>query len=94
MALMITAAEGPNREEVLPVTTVPSGSCIAIAGDPSYGRVICRCETITEAEIIEAIRRKPIPAKVEGTIHFAGLALLMVLMVAVTFQDITKLFQH
>ena len=44
--------------------------------------------------IIEAIRRKPIPAKVEGTIHFAGLALLMVLMVAVTFQDITKLFQH
>ena len=29
----------------------------AIAGNPSYGRVICRCETITEAEIIEAIRR-------------------------------------
>lgn len=29
----------------------------AISEDPLYGRVICRCETITEAEIVEAIRR-------------------------------------
>ncbi len=29
----------------------------AIARNPLYGRVICRCETITEAEIVEAIRR-------------------------------------
>ncbi len=29
----------------------------AIAENPSYGRIICRCETITEAEIIEAIHR-------------------------------------
>ncbi len=29
----------------------------AIAKDPGYARVICRCETVTEAEIIEAIRR-------------------------------------
>lgn len=28
-----------------------------IAGDPRYGRVICRCETVTEGEIVEAIRR-------------------------------------
>ena len=28
-----------------------------IAKDPRYGRVICRCETITEGEIVEAIRR-------------------------------------
>lgn len=28
-----------------------------IARDPSYGRVICRCETITEGEILDAIRR-------------------------------------
>jgi glycerol-3-phosphate dehydrogenase len=27
-----------------------------IAADPLYGRVICRCETITEAEIVEAIQ--------------------------------------
>jgi glycerol-3-phosphate dehydrogenase len=29
----------------------------AIARDPAYGRIICRCEQITEAEIIAAIRR-------------------------------------
>ena len=28
-----------------------------IERDPRYGRVICRCETITEGEIVEAIRR-------------------------------------
>ena len=44
--------------------------------------------------IIEAIRRKQIPAKVEGMIHFAGLALLMLLMIAVTFQDVFKIFKR
>ena len=29
----------------------------AIAKDPRYGRVICRCETVTEAEIAHAIER-------------------------------------
>ena len=29
----------------------------AIAENPLYGRIICRCETITEAEIVEAIHR-------------------------------------
>ncbi len=29
----------------------------AIAENPLYGRVICRCETVTEAEVIEAVRR-------------------------------------
>ena len=28
-----------------------------IAKDPAYGNVICRCETVTEGEIINAIRR-------------------------------------
>ncbi|MBP0975594.1 MAG: site-2 protease family protein, partial [Oscillospiraceae bacterium] len=42
--------------------------------------------------IVEAIRRKPCPAKVEGMIHFCGLAALMLLMVVITFQDISKIF--
>lgn len=42
--------------------------------------------------IVEAIRRKPCPAKVEGMIHFVGLAALMLLMIAITFQDISKIF--
>ena len=30
--------------------------------DPAYGKIICRCETVTEGDILDAIRR-PIPAK-------------------------------
>ncbi len=29
----------------------------AVAADPAYGRIICRCESVPEAEILEAIRR-------------------------------------
>ena len=42
--------------------------------------------------LLEAVRRKPLPRKVEGYIHMAGLALLLLLMVAVTFKDIFGLF--
>ena len=42
--------------------------------------------------LIEAIRRKPIPAEKEGIIHFVGFALLMLLMIIVTFNDISRLF--
>ena len=41
--------------------------------------------------IIEAIRRKPIPPEKEGIVHFAGLVLLMTLMVFVTWNDIARL---
>ena len=34
----------------------------AIRDNPAYGRVICRCETVTEGEIVSAIHR-PIPAR-------------------------------
>lgn len=33
-----------------------------IAKDPSYGKIVCRCERITEGEIIRAVRENP-PAK-------------------------------
>jgi glycerol-3-phosphate dehydrogenase len=33
-----------------------------IQGNPLYGRIICRCETVTEGEIVDAIHR-PIPAR-------------------------------
>lgn len=41
--------------------------------------------------IIEAIRRKPVKPEVEGMVHFAGFALLMILMLVVTFNDIARL---
>ena len=42
--------------------------------------------------IIEAIRRKPLPKKVEAGINAAGLMILMGLMFLVTFNDVLKLF--
>ncbi len=41
--------------------------------------------------IIEAIRRKPLKREVEGYIHFIGMALLLLLMILITFMDISKL---
>lgn len=42
--------------------------------------------------IVEAIRRKPINREIEGMVHFAGLMLLMALMVVVMYNDIMKIF--
>ena len=44
--------------------------------------------------IIEAIRRKPIKREYEGMIHFIGLALLMILMLVVTFNDVSRIFKR
>lgn len=41
--------------------------------------------------IIEGIRRKPIKAKYESMIHFVGLALLMLLMLFVSINDIIRI---
>ena len=43
-------------------------------------------------EIIELIRRKPIRREIEGYIHFAGLVMLMLLMVVIGIKDIIGLF--
>lgn len=50
------------------------------------GRIFCR--------LIEAVIRKRIKPEVEQIIHFVGLALLLLLMVAVTFNDVFKLFKN
>lgn len=42
--------------------------------------------------LIEAIRRKPNNQEVEGMIHFAGMILLMGLMLVILFNDVMKLF--
>jgi regulator of sigma E protease len=38
--------------------------------------------------IVEGIRRKPLDPKIEGYIHAAGMALLMLLMLIVAFKDV------
>ncbi len=45
-------------------------------------------------QLIELVRRKPINREVEGMIHFAGLVLLMVLFVVVTFKDVLTLINR
>jgi regulator of sigma E protease len=43
--------------------------------------------------IIEAIRKKPVPKEKEAVVHLVGMALLMLLMVFVLFNDIRNIFQ-
>jgi regulator of sigma E protease len=40
---------------------------------------------------VEGIRRKPISQEIESKIHFAGIVLLMILMVLVVGKDIIAL---
>lgn len=42
--------------------------------------------------LYELIRRKPVDPKKEGIIHFIGFALLMILMILVTWNDIQRAF--
>lgn len=42
--------------------------------------------------IVEAVRKKRVNPETEAKIHFAGLMLLMVLMVVVMFNDVRKIF--
>lgn len=37
-----------------------------IESDPAWGQIVCRCETVPEAEIVAAIRRQPGAISVEG----------------------------
>lgn len=42
---------------------------------------------------LEAVRGKPVSASKESVVHFIGFAMLMLLMLAVTFNDIVRLFK-
>jgi regulator of sigma E protease len=41
---------------------------------------------------IEKLFKKPVPRNVEGMIHFVGFALLIVIAILITYQDISKWF--
>ncbi len=44
----------------------------AVKENPLYGRVICRCETVTEGEIVDAIHSPVPPCSVDGVKRRAG----------------------
>jgi glycerol-3-phosphate dehydrogenase len=50
------------HDVIKPFELAPEQRENLIKEHPEYGRIICRCETITEGEIIDAIRR-PLGAK-------------------------------
>ena len=41
-------------------------SILIVERESAYGRVICRCETVTEGEILEALRGPIPPVSVDG----------------------------
>jgi glycerol-3-phosphate dehydrogenase len=46
--------------------------CRVLEGDSSYGRVICRCETVTEGEIMNALRSFIPPRSLDGVKRRCG----------------------
>lgn len=47
----------PNREEIVFMELSAEEKAEIIKKDPRYGKIICRCESITEGEIVNAIHR-------------------------------------
>lgn len=48
----------PRREGIFRFAEATDAERAAkIARDPRYGRIVCRCESVTEGEIVEAVRR-------------------------------------
>ena len=43
--------------------------------------------------VIEMIRRKPVPPEKEGLVHFIGMILLLLLIVALTISDVIRCFK-
>ncbi len=39
---------------------------VFIKQNPAYGRIICRCETVSEGEILDALRRNPKATDIDG----------------------------
>ena len=57
-----TAERRRTRFKVLP----PAERAALVEREPAFGRVICRCETVTEGEILEALRSPIPPCSVDG----------------------------
>ena len=44
--------------------------------------------------IIEKIKGSPVKKEVEGAVHYIGFALLMLLVVLVTYKDVARIFEQ
>ena len=60
------AFDGTRRGILDPKQLTPEERSALIRKNPAYGTVICRCETITEGEILDAIHRIPGARSIDG----------------------------
>ena len=44
----------------------PEARAALVEREPAFGRVVCRCETVTEGEILEAVHSPIPPVSVDG----------------------------
>ena len=58
--------DGTRKGILDPKTLSPEAHAALIRENPAYGNVICRCETITEGEIADAIHRTPGARSLDG----------------------------
>jgi len=66
----------PRRRAVIRFKELEDSEKVqVIKKDPKYGRVICRCETITEGEIVDAIHRNAGATTVKGVKKRTGASL-------------------
>ena len=57
----------PTRKGILDPKTLPlEERAELIKKNPAYGQIICRCESVTEGEIIDAIHRVPGARSLDG----------------------------
>ncbi len=57
----------PGRDRVIRIRELSFDERAAlVAREPAYGQIICRCEGVTEGEILDAIRRKPGARSLDG----------------------------
>ena len=57
----------PKRKGIVRISELTNEEkAVKIKENPAYGKIICRCETVSEGEIIEAIRRNAGAKTVDG----------------------------
>jgi glycerol-3-phosphate dehydrogenase len=75
IADMISAKYGASQKQdftstrkgfVKPLELDPEERARLIQDNPEYGRIVCRCENVTEGEIRDAIRRTPGARSLDG----------------------------
>lgn len=67
LALPENPAFTPTRKGILDPKTLPAEQRAAlIRQNPAYGQIVCRCESVTEGEIVDAIRRTPGARSLDG----------------------------